>query len=429
MMQAYVEEGMEDEAIFDVFVRRLPATRNYLVACGLEDVLAFAETVRFDQRALEYLEAKGIFFQRFLDYLSRFQFTGDVSALLEGTPAFAYEPLLEIAAPLPQAQLLETFILNQIGTETSLASKAARVVAAARGKTVIDFALRRMQGIDAGVKGARAFSIAGVAATSNVAAGQVYGLPIAGTMAHSYIQAHDDEKEALRRFASMYPNTTLLVDTYDTLRGVHHVVELARELGPAFRVSAIRLDSGDLMDLAYRARKLLDDAGLAAVKIFVSGGLEERSIATLVDGGAPVDAFGVGTEMGVSSDAPTLEIVYKLVSYAGVDRVKLSPGKPVLPGRKQVYRELDGEGAVRDVLARDDERLDGRPLLIEVMKRGKRLFPAEPLDTIRRRAAIEISRLPSPIRGLLPAEPSYRVDISPALQQRYDRAARLHHVD
>jgi nicotinate phosphoribosyltransferase len=302
-------------------------------------------------------------------------------------------------------------------------------VAAAAGRAVVDFGLRRTQGIDAGMKGARAFYIAGVSATSNVAAGQVYGLPIAGTMAHSYIQAHDDEGEAFRRFASLYPDSTILVDTYDTRRGVERVIGLARELGPRFRVRALRLDSGNLAALSVEARHLLDEAGLTSIQIFASGGLDEDTIAALVERGAPIDGFGVGTEMAVSADAPRLDIVYKLVSYAGADRIKLSPGKPIYPGRKQVFRQERDGVAVRDVIARSDERGEGRPLLIDVMKGGRRLPAAvETLEAIRARAAAETARLPEPIRALPRAEPPYPVDISPGLRERYDRAERSHHA-
>ena len=261
MMQAYFEEGLEEEAVFDLFVRRLPAGRNYLLACGLDDVLRFLEALVFDETALAYLETLGRFSAGFLDALRNLRFTGDVLAMPEGTPAFPFEPLVEVIAPLPQAQLIETMVMNQIGVQTLLASKAARVVAAARGRPIIDFAFRRMQGIDASVKGARAFYIAGVESSSNVAAGEAYGIPVSGTMAHSYIQAHDDELEAFRRFAALYPETTLLVDTYDSLGGVELVVRLARELGTEFRVSAIRLDSGDLAEIARAARRMLDAAG------------------------------------------------------------------------------------------------------------------------------------------------------------------------
>ena len=429
MMQAFVEDGFEGEAVFDVFVRRLPKRRNYLLACGVGEVLAFLESVRFDAASLEYLASLRMFSARFLNYLERFRFNGDVAAIPEGTPVFAFEPLLEIAAPLPEAQLIETIVLNQVGLQTMLASKASRVVTAAAGRGVVDFGLRRMQGIDAGIKAARAFYIAGVAATSNVAGGHVYGIPVAGTMAHSYIQAHDDEREAFRRFASRYPGTILLVDTYDTLDGVARVIDLAREQGSSFSVHAIRLDSGDLGDLAVRARAMLDDAGLTSVRIVASGNLDEDSVAALVARGAPIDVFGVGTEMAVSADAPRLDIVYKLVSYDGADRVKLSPGKRVLPGRKQVFRIEEDGVPVRDVIGAVTENIAGRPLLVDVMKNGARLDASrETLDVMRSRAAAQIAVMPDRLRTLDPAEQPYPVEYSRALEERYDRAARSRHA-
>src|SRR5262245_6416487 len=236
MAQAYFDEGLSDPAVFSLFVRRLPARRNYLLACGLEDVLDFLEAFRFDKAALDYLESLGLFSGPFLRFLKDLRFTGNVHAMPEGTPVFADEPILEIVAPIIEGQLVETVLMNQIHLQTVLASKAVRIVEAARGREVVDFGLRRMHGMDTGLKAARAFHIAGVHATSNVAAGQVYGLHIAGTMAHSYIQAHDNEYDAFRSFARQFPDTVLLVDTYDTLAGVQKVIDLACELGPDFHV-------------------------------------------------------------------------------------------------------------------------------------------------------------------------------------------------
>jgi nicotinate phosphoribosyltransferase len=422
MAQAYLEEGMSEQAVFSLFVRRLPKRRNYLLACGLDDVLAFLETFRFDAPALAYLESLGQFSSEFLRHLEQLRFTGDVYAVPEGTPVFAAEPILEVVAPMAEAQLVETFIMNQVHLQTVVASKAVRVVEAAQGRQVVDFGVRRMHGIDAGLKAARVCHIAGVHATSNVAAGQAYGLRVAGTMAHSYVQAHDDEYEAFLAFARKYPETILLVDTYDTLAGVGKVIELARALGPRFRVSAVRLDSGDLLDLSRRARRLLDDAGLGSVRIFVSSNLDEDVIAQLVAVGAPIDGFGVGSAMGVSPDAPTLDIVYKLVEYAGRGRIKLSPGKPLLPGRKQVFRVERGGVAAHDVLARYDERVDGRPLLQHVMAHGTRL-PAgrATLDAARACREQEVNRLPASVRALQPADPPYAVTISTRLAE--DEAA------
>jgi nicotinate phosphoribosyltransferase len=425
MMQAYVDEGMRDVASFSLFVRRLPERRNFLLACGLDNVLTFLETVRFDGAALAYLDTLGRFSGRFLQYLEQFRFSGSVHAVPEGTPVFANEPILEVSAPLPEAQLIESFVLNQVHFQTLLASKAARVVKAAQGRQVVDFGLRRMHGIDAGLKAARAFTIAGVHATSNVAAGQAYGLETSGTLAHSYIQAHDNEYEAFRAFTRVYPTAVLLVDTYDTVGGVRRVIDLQKELGPDFRISAIRLDSGDLQALAETARRMLDDAGLGRVKIFASGGLSEDEIARLLRVGAPLDGFGVGADMGVSHDAPSLDMVYKLVEYAGRGRTKLSAGKQVLPGRKQVFR-IEHEGiADHDVVARDDEAAAGRPLLERVMAEGTRLAASRvTLEQARTRARSEIERLPVRLQGLEPANPPYRVEISEALADDRDELQR-----
>jgi nicotinate phosphoribosyltransferase len=426
--QAYFDEGLSDKAAFSLFVRRLPERRNYLLACGLDDILTFLETFRFDQPALAYLESLGSFSDRFLLCLEQLRFTGDVYAVPEGTPIFADEPILEIEAPIIEAQLVETFVMNQAHLQTALASKAARVVEAAGGRQVIDFGFRRMHGIDAGLKGARAFHVAGVTATSNVAAGQVYGLRVAGTMAHSYIQAHDDEYEALRAFATRYPETILLVDTYDTLAGVRKVIDLAREVGSAFRISAVRLDSGDLLDLSTRARRLLDDAGLRAVRIFASSGLDEDELARLVSANAPIDGFGVGSKMGVSSDAPNLDIAYKLVYYAGRGRMKLSTGKTLLPGRKQIFRvERDGL-AQYDVLARHDEPAAGRALLQCVMKDGTRTAEGRAtLDGARARAKAELDRLAPRLRAIQPASPPYKVEVSETLTRDLETARAAHH--
>lgn len=425
MLEGYFEERMCETAVFSLFVRRLPKRRNYLLACGLDDVLAFLETLRFDDVALAHLDSLGRFSDRFLRHLAQLRFTGDVYAVSEGTPIFPPEPIVEVSAPIAEAQLVETFVMNQIHLQTVLASKAARVVEAARGRQVVDFGFRRMHGIDAGLKAARAFHIAGVSATSNVAAGQAYGLHVAGTLAHSYIQAHDNEYDAFRAFAQLYPDTVLLVDTYDTLAGIRKVVELAKEIGADFRVSAVRLDSGDLCDLAFGARRILDEAGLQAVGIFVSGGLNEDEIARLLAAGAPINGFGVGTDMGVSRDAPALDIAYKLVEYAGRDRLKLSPGKAVLPGRKQIFRvERDGL-ADHDVLGRHDESACGRPLLQQVMKDGVRLPEGRAtLDEARARARMELERLPARVRSIEPARPPHRVDISETLAASRDHLRR-----
>ncbi|SFM25854.1 nicotinate phosphoribosyltransferase [Ectothiorhodospira mobilis] len=416
MMQAYWAQDMMDTAVFSLFTRRLPPRRNYILACGLHTVLEQLQALRFEEADLAYLEGLGLFSDGFLDYLSGVRFSGEVHAVEEGTPLFANEPLLEVIAPLPEGQLIETLVMNQMHLQTVQASKAARVVEASRGRAVIDFGARRIHGLDAALKGARAFHIAGAAGTSNVLAGRLYGLPVKGTMAHSYIQAHEDEQRAFLEFTRLYPDTVLLVDTYDTLQGVDRVIRLARELGPDFRVSAIRLDSGDLGTLSRQARERLDAAGLEGVGILVSGGLDEDEVDRLLRAGAPIDGFGVGTSMGVSTDAPDLDMAYKLCEYAGRGRLKLSTGKPVLPGRKQVFRRLEDPPEAGDVIARAGETLEGEPLLQPVMADGRCLAPAPSLDALRQRAQAQVARLPQAVRDLAPADPPYPVRVSEALQ-------------
>ena len=425
MLQAYFEERMTERAVFSLFVRRLPPNRNFLIACGLDTVLDYLETLGFSQQDLNYLDTLKIFSDRFLARLAEFRFTGDVHAVREGTPIFANEPILEVEAPLPEAQLIETYVMNQVHLQTMLASKAHRVVEAARGRSVIDFGARRMHGTDAALSAAHAFWIAGVNATSNVLAGNRFGIPVAGTLAHSYIQAHGNEAAAFRAFAELYPDTVLLIDTYDTLTGVKKVIDLAKELGEDFKIRAVRLDSGDLLDLSLRVRNALDQAGLSHVQIFASGSLDEYEIDKLVSSGAPIDGFGVGTAMGVSADAPYLDIVYKLTSYAGDGRVKLSANKPVLPGRKQVFRRSDGDRYTGDTIGRAGEDLPGRPLLSPVMRDGERLIPStDDLAETRRYAAEQIARLPESVRGLPEADPPYPVEISPKLNAYHHEVIR-----
>ena len=423
MLQAYALEGMEETAVFDFFVRRLPERWNYVIACGVADVLSFLEDLQFTEETLDYLAGLGAFSQQFLDYLAEFRFTGDVYALPEGTVAFPLEPLIEVVAPLPQAQLVETLLINQVHFQTLMASKAARVLRAARGATVVDFGSRRAHGTDSAIRGARAFHVAGISATSNVLAGKTYGIPVRGTMAHSYIQAHDDELDALRQFTSLYPDTVLLVDTYDTLAGVKKVVALAEELGSAFGVRAIRLDSGDLGALAHAARHILDDAGLHHVEIFASSNLDEYALADLVSQDAPIDGFGVGTRMSVSSDAPTIDCAYKLVSYAGRGRMKLSAGKSSLPGRKQVYRLQESGTYLGDVIAFADERVTaGTPLLIPVMRQGVRLSAGRSdLAAARERARQQQEALHPRLRALHSANPPYEVSLSESLATQSER--------
>lgn len=422
MLQAYWQQGRDAEAVFSLYFRELPAARQYMLAAGLEAVLEYLENFRFADDEIEFLARQARFSQGqlsndFLEWLSELRFSGDVYAMHEGTPVFADEPLLEVVAPLPQAQIIESLLMNQMHCATVLASKAARIVQAARGRTVLDFALRRMHGMDAALSGARAFYLAGISATSNVLAGQRYGIPVAGTMAHSYIQSAKNELTAFREFAALYPQTVLLVDTYDSLDGVRNVIRLAEELGEDFAVRGIRLDSGNLAELARQSRKILDDAGLGQVQIFVSSGLDEYAIAELVASAAPVDGFGVGTNMGVSVDAPVLELVYKLAEFNGRPTYKTSTGKKTIPGRKQVIRRFEGNMAAGDIVCAADENHDGLPLLHKVMEAGQRL-PAGRLDleASRVHAQRSIAALPDYVRALEATE-DYPVEISPRLLQ------------
>ena len=424
MMQAYWREGLHDDAVFTLYYRTLPEGRNLLLACGLDSALAYLESLRFDDAALGYLAGRDEFDAAFLDWLGGVEFQGSVRAMREGTPVFPNEPILEVTAPLPVAQLAETVVMNQVHLQTVLASKGYRVRAAAGDRAVVDFGLRRMHGADAGLKAARAFHIAGVDATSNVLAGRVYGVPVTGTMAHAYIQAHDSEMDAFRAFTDTYPETVLLVDTYDTLEGVRNVVRLAEELGDAFAVRAIRLDSGDLGELAVSAREILDAAGLDDVEIFASGGLDEYEIRRLLEEGAPIDGFGVGTRMGTARDAPALDMAYKLTEYAGQGRLKLSSGKRILPGPKQVWRRVEGGVAVGDRVTRADEEAPGRPLLEPVMEDGERLAAGRrTLEEAREYARTALAELPARVRGLDAADPPYPVEVSDALARRQERVA------
>ncbi|HLU49896.1 MAG TPA: nicotinate phosphoribosyltransferase, partial [Planctomycetota bacterium] len=338
MAQAYLAEGMEGTAVFELFFRTLPPERNWILAAGLGDVLEFLEHATFRSEDIDYLRRLGTFQPEFIAHLETLRFRGDVFAVPEGTIVFPNEPLIQVVAPIAQAQLVETYVLNQIHFQSVLATKAARVVEAAAGRAVYDFGARRAHGEDSALAVAKLSYMAGAAGTSNVLAGRLWDIPVAGTMAHSYIQAHESELDAFAAFARVFPETVLLVDTYDTIAGVERVIELSRRLGEEFRVRAIRLDSGDLGELAREARRRLDRAGLERVEIFASGGLDERSVARLVTEGAPISGFGVGTSLAVSRDAPDLDMAYKLVEYEGKSRLKLSSAKAILPGRKQIFR-------------------------------------------------------------------------------------------
>lgn len=424
MTQAYLAREMLEPATFSLFSRKLPENRSFLLAAGLNEALELLEKLEFSDGALGYLETLEVFKPEFLEWLSNWRFGGDVWALPEGTPFFENEPLLEVSASLPDAQLVESLLLNQVHLPTVLASKAVRVVTAARGRKVVDFGLRRMHGSDAALKAARAFYIAGVDATSNVLAGYKYDIPVAGTMAHSYVQAFDRELDAFRDFTMTYRESTLLIDTYDVVEGARNVIRLAGELESPRRIRAVRIDSGNLGDLARTVRRLLDEAGLTQVEIMVSGGLDEFSIESLIAQGCPVDGFGVGTSMGVSDDAPSLDVAYKLTAYAGKGRLKLSAGKSTLPCRKQVFREVSDGCAVKDWIGLVDAEPEGEPLLELVMKKGKRIgVGLEGLAEAKARAEQKLQQLPSALRRI-PHTSEYPVEVTAALRRKLGEVTR-----
>jgi nicotinate phosphoribosyltransferase len=418
MLQGYFDRGMEETAVFEFFPRRLPPGRGFLLAAGLEQVLEYLENLRLSAEEVEWLRASGRFNPRFIDYLAALRFTGAVHALPEGTPCYADEPLLRITAPLPQAQFVESRLINILHFQTLVASKAARCVLAAPGKLLVDFGLRRAHGAEAGLFAARASYLAGFAGSSTVLAGPRFGIPLFGTMAHSYIQAHDDEGAAFEHFAlSLRENVVLLIDTYDTEAAAHTLVRLAprlREQGIA--IKSVRLDSGDLLEHSRRVRAILDQGGLTGTDIFCSGGLDEAELQRLTAAGAPIDGYGVGTHMDTSSDAPFLDCAYKLQEYAGIARRKRSEGKATWPGRKQIYRRYDDEGRpCGDTLTLEDDPQEGEPLIRPFMQNGQRLAAPEPLETIRRRAQRELARLPAPLARLASGY-VYPVSVAPALQ-------------
>ncbi len=413
MAASYLKRGMDEPATFSLFVRRLPPERGFLVAAGLEGALQALESLAFDDDDLAYLSTKG-FRADALDGLRSLRFDGEVVAVPEGQIVFPDEPLLEITAPLPVAQLVETVVLNQITYQTALASKAARCALAAAGRSaLVDFSLRRTHGIEAGMAAARSAVLAGFSGTSNVEAARRLGVEPIGTMAHSYIESFPTEREAFVAFAEDFPDRpTFLVDTYDTEAGVLTAIDVAGELG--LDDLGIRLDSGDLLALSIRAREILDGAGWTDATIVASGGLDELDVARLLDAGAPIDVFGLGTRIGVSADAPALDSAYKLVAYRGRPVMKLSSGKESLPGPKQVYRSRADRP---DVLATRSEPAPSgfTPLLVPVMANGQRLGPAEPLSVAAERLAQDLAALPAQARRLRSPEP-VPVDSSPALE-------------
>jgi nicotinate phosphoribosyltransferase len=430
MCASYFDNNKLEPATFDVFIRRLPENRSYFLFAGLEQVLLFLENVKFTEKHLAYLQKQG-FNKQFLDYLRNFKFTGEVWAVPEGTVTFPCEPLIRVTAPIIEAQLVETFLLNTVNLQTTIATKASRVVNAAKGKNIIEFGLRREHGIDAGMKVARCSYIAGCQGTSNVLAGLTYGIPVFGTMAHSFVMSFEKEIDAFRAFARTFPNkSTLLIDTYDELAGAEKAAVVAKELEKAgCKLGGVRLDSGDLTQASKKIRALLDEKELRYVKIFASGDLDEYRIAELLNQGAEIDAFGVGTRMGTSADKPYVDVIYKLCETTSAKGdfspiMKLSEGKATLPGRKQVFRFKDKKGFfAKDVIALADEKMEGEPLLTKVMEKGKITRALPSLGEIRAAAVESLSKLPEKHKKLTDA-PAYPVELSQALEDLIKRLRR-----
>ena len=421
MAHAYFELGMRETAVFELFVRRLPPKRRFLLAAGLEQVVDYLETLHFTARELEFLTSLRIFPPAFIDYLASVRFTGSLHAMPEGTAFFANEPILRVTAPILEAQLVESRVLNLVHFQTLIASKAIRCVLAAEGKQLVDFGMRRAHGAEAAVLAARAAYLTGFNSTATVEAGRQFGIPLSGTMAHSFIESHDQEFDAFRNFLAVRGRrTALLIDTYDAVQAAQCIVELSREFptaeGPPC-VQAVRIDSGDLTAQAKTIRGILDGGGCKDVQIILSGNLDEHGIQELLAAGTPVDAFGVGTRLDVSLDEPVLDMVYKLQEYAGRPRLKRSPGKETWPGIKQVARSYDTEGrAASDLIALETEPLAGEPLLREVMRHGRRRDILPPLAAIREYCRGQVAKLPATLRPLEGAGPGYSVRVSERLE-------------
>ena len=419
MMQAYLDHDETKPAVFEFFVRKLPARRGFLMAAGLDQALDSLENLHFSADEIEWLAGTGRFNEGLIEHLKTFRFSGDVHAMPEGAVFFANEPILRITAPMPQAQFVETRLTNILHLQTLIASKAARVMLAAQGRVLVDFGLRRAHGAEAGLMAARASYLAGFAGTATVLADKLFGVPIFGTMAHSFVQSYDDESRAFEDFARSRPDSlTLLIDTYDTEAAARKIVALAPKLkADGITIRNVRLDSGDLITLSKSVRSILDQGGLKDIGIFVSGGLDEDSVAAMIAAGAPINGFGVGTSLTTSSDVPSLDCVYKLEEYAGLPRRKRSTGKATWPGRKQVWRRYGPDGRMAgDVISLETEKQDGEPLLQLVMRDGKRVGPHPTLAESRARAAKDLGRLPEPLRRLEPGA-NYPVAVSDTLEQ------------
>ena len=425
MMQGYHDSGMEDVAVFEFFVRKLRPGRGFLMAAGIEQALEFLEGLHFSSEELAWLAGTGRFNNGFLAQLETLRFTGDVHAIPEGTVFFPDEPILRVTAPIAQAQLVETRLINLLHFQTLIASKAARMVLMAPDKLLVDFGLRRAHGAEAGLLATRASYLASFTGTATVQAGMQFGIPLFGTMAHSFVQAHDGEMLAFEHFAHAQPdNVVLLIDTYDTEAAARKVVALAPQLEQQrICIKGVRIDSGNLADHARKVRQILDAGGLNHVTIFASGDLDEYLLRDMLAAGAPVDGFGIGTRMDTSSDVPYLDCAYKLQEYAGKARRKRSEGKQTWPGRKQVYRSYDDDGRMAaDVVTVEGDVQPGESLLQPVMRGGQRIAVTT-LDDSRRHAAANLARLPEPLRQL--KEPcDYRVEIAAALHKLAEQVDR-----
>jgi nicotinate phosphoribosyltransferase len=426
MAASYHALDMRGTAVFSLYVRKLPPNRSFLVVAGIGAALEALARLRFDEDARTYLRSLPVLPDGFVESLGDFRFTGDVWAVHEGAVVFPEEPILEIEAPILQAQLVETLVINAIHYPSLVATKATRCRLAAPGKTLVDFGLRRTPSLDAGLAAARAAYLAGFASTSNVLAGALYGIPVTGTVAHSFIEAFPSELEAFRAFARTYPgDPVLLIDTYDTLRGAHHAAQVARELeAEGRRVRAVRIDSGDLAELSVKVRRILDDQGFPEIQIFASGGLDEYVLAELTRVGAPIDGYGVGSRLGTSDDAPLADMAYKLVEYEGRPTLKLSTGKQTLVGAKQVWRHVGPDGYYdQDVIAARQEPPLGpewRPLLRPMMHGGQ-LLDRPSLAELRAAHLAEMERLPPSLRQIERAE-RYPVMLSETLRRRQEDA-------
>jgi len=424
MAQSYFVYKKNTCATFDLFVRQLPKNRAYLVACGLDDVLNYIKELRFTAEDIAYLEKQRLFSKDFLDYLANFKFRGDVWAVPEGEIFFANEPVIRVTASIIEAQIIESFLLNTINLQTMIASKASRVVCACKDKKVYDFSLRRTHGQDAGIKVGRASYIAGFSGTSNCLAGKLYRIPIVGTMAHSFVMSFKREIDSFLAYSSTFPaKTTLLVDTYDTKKGIENAITIGLYLKEkGYRLQGIRLDSPDIVLLSKLARNMLDRAGLEFAKIFASGNLDEFKIKELLNKGARVDNFGVGTNMGTSIDAPSLDVIYKISEVTDefgefLPTMKLSKGKVTYPGRKQVFRIQDRSGKfVKDILGLEKEKINGRPLLKKAVHKGRLIYKSSSLDKIRTFTKNNLSQFPEELKEVA-SRYKYPVIVSPALKK------------